>query len=722
MKVRRFLSIIVLVLLVALSGLFSASALSQSLTSIFVSHANPSISSGNMQQFVATGVYSDGNTQNLTASATWSSSNAASVDIKTSGTALGLIPGSSTIQATVGSVSGSTSAVVGISGLAGWWQFDGGLGTAAVDSSGNGYTATLFNSVSWITGQIGNAISTSGTKQYASTSSIDLTSTQAITWLAWVNRTYGKGTGALIEDSSNFNTSTTGYGFFPDDSGDCGTPNTMMMGLNGNVGFTLNCYAQPSSGVWHHFAAEYDKSQKGASALLLYIDGVLQPPVLQMNTSTNTNAFGNNSIYLFSRGGKSNYLAGKMDDLRLYRTALSATRIQQIYQQGLGTLNSIAVTPASATLGTGLTKQYAATGSFSSGSKLDLTSSVIWNSTKSAIATVSTTGLTTGVAAGSTNIQAVYGAVTGSASLSVQAGLSLVSIVVSPVSFSIPAGGVEQLTAIGTYSDGSTQNLTNLVTWTSGSSSVATVSASGLVTAVSAGNVAIEALSGPVNGSAEATVTSISNLVGWWQFDDGSGTMAADSSGNGSNATLFNGVGWVAGQIGSAASANGTNQYVAIPAIDLGSTKAITWTAWINRTYGSGTGALIEDSANFNASTTGFGVFPDDSPDCGSPKTMMMGVHGNVGYTLSCYTQPASGGWHHLAAVFDKSQAGASVISFYVDGVLQNPVLKKNTSTNTNSFGANPLYLFSRAGTSNFAAGEIDDLRLYKAALSSGQI
>ena len=110
-----------------------------------------------------------------------------------------------------------------------------------------------------------------------------------------------------------------------------------------------------------------------------------------------------------------------------------------------------------------------------------------------------------------------------------------------------------------------------------------------------------------------------------------------DSSGNGYNATLFNGVSWVTGKIGDAVSANGMNQYASIPAVNLSSTSAITWTAWVNRTYStSGGHTLFEDSANFNSSTTGFGFFPDDS-GCGGIAT---GVNGNVGYTLTATRSP----------------------------------------------------------------------------------
>ena len=71
----------------------------------------------------------------------------------------------------------------------------------------------------------------------------------------------------------------------------------------------------------------------------------LQTATRSLVTSTNTNNFGNNPIYVFSRGGTQEYTAGTVDDLRLYSSALPATQIQQVYT---ATLASLAVTPANA--------------------------------------------------------------------------------------------------------------------------------------------------------------------------------------------------------------------------------------------------------------------------------------------------------------------------------------------------------------------------------------
>src|SRR5579875_1846983 len=700
-----------------------AFAQSRTLVSISVAPSSPAIASGATLQFTATGTYSDGSTQNLTLSAAWSSSNTSSAIIGPTGVATGLLPGAATISATVGGVAGSASATVSDTDLAGWWRFQDGSGGSAADSSGNGNAAALENGMTWVTGQNGYAVSANGTNQYVSIPAVNLTSTQAVTWTAWVNRTYTSNSPAtLIENSPNFNQSTTGFGFFPDDSSDCGAPGTMMAAVNGNVGYSMSCYKQPTSGTWHHIAVVYDKSQSGPNVVSLYIDGVLQAPTSQPRTSTNTNTFGNNPTYLFSRGGTTNYAAGEIDDLRLYSQALTAAQIQQIYQQGLG-LQSIVVTPSNATVGVGAIQQYTATGTYNNGSTVDLTNIVTWNSANPAVATISSSGLATAAATGATTIEATSGSVTGSTGLMVTASVTLVSISIAPDNISLLPGDMQQLTATGTYSDGSTRNLSSSVTWSSSSSAVATVSSTGMETAVAAGSATIQAVFNGFSASSQVTVLPVSSLAGWWKFDDGSGNIATDYSGYGNEATLFNGMTWTSGQIGEAVSANGTNQYVSIPAVNLSSTSAVTWTAWVNRTYMSNSPAtLIENSPNFNQSTTGFGFFPDDSGDCGAANSMMTAVNGNVGYTMNCYAQPASGVWHHLAVVYDKSQTGTNVISLYIDGVLQSPTSQPRTSTNTNTFGNNPSYLFSRGGTTNFGAGEIDYLRLYSQALTAAQI
>ena len=85
---------------------------------------------------------------------------------------------------------------------------------------------------------------------------------------------------------------------------------------------------------------------------------------------------------------------------------------------------------------------------------------------------------------------------------------TLTSIAVTPANPALLVGASQQLAAIGTYSDGSTQNLTSQATWTSSSTAVATVNANGLATAVAAGTTTLSAALTGVTGSSTLTVTA----------------------------------------------------------------------------------------------------------------------------------------------------------------------------------------------------------------------
>ena len=169
------------------------------------------------------------------------------------------------------------------------------------------------------------------------------------------------------------------------------------------------------------------------------------------------------------------------------------------------TLSSIAVTPANPTVAKGTSQQFAATGTYSDASTADITSSVMWSSSSTATATIGTAGSATAVAAsGTSTISATQGAVVGSTVLTA-APATLTSIAVTPANSTVPKGATRQFTATGTYSDGSTADVTASVTWASSSSGV-TISSGGLATAVAVnGTSTISATSGSVVGSTVLT-------------------------------------------------------------------------------------------------------------------------------------------------------------------------------------------------------------------------
>jgi hypothetical protein len=176
-------------------------------------------------------------------------------------------------------------------------------------------------------------------------------------------------------------------------------------------------------------------------------------------------------------------------------------------------LTSISVTPANPSIPAGTTQQFTATGNFRTGSPQNLTSFVAWSSGQSNVATITAGGLATGVTAGTSSISTTLGSITGSTTLSVTPPV-LVSIAVAPANPSISAGTTQQFTATGTYSDNSTQNLTSTVPWSSSASSVATISAAGLASALTPGQATITAASGAINGSTSLTVTASFDLTG----------------------------------------------------------------------------------------------------------------------------------------------------------------------------------------------------------------
>jgi uncharacterized membrane protein len=292
---------------------------------------------------------------------------------------------------------------------------DDGFGAKAADASGNAHVATLVNGVSWSPGKVGGAVSAnSAFRQYVTIPAINLSSTRAVTVAFWSKRTYSTAGGhALLESTADFTKSTTGFAVFPDDSACAG----IQIAIKGDVGETANCYGQPTSGVWHHFVLVLDKTQSAGNQVALYADGVLESPTRNLAASTNTNDFGNNSIWLFSQGGTGMFDSGQLDDLRIYNVALTAAEIQHFYRSGA--LVSLVVSPASVSIPSGTVQRFTATGIYGDGSRHDLTSSVTWSSVAPIVATMAHDGSTVGISEGETTIKASLAGLSASARMTV---------------------------------------------------------------------------------------------------------------------------------------------------------------------------------------------------------------------------------------------------------------------------------------------------------------
>jgi trimeric autotransporter adhesin len=174
-------------------------------------------------------------------------------------------------------------------------------------------------------------------------------------------------------------------------------------------------------------------------------------------------------------------------------------------------LSSIVISPATAAIAKETTQQFIATGVYTDKSMRTLTGFVSWTSSNAPVATINDSspnrGLAMAVAPGSSIIGAELSPIIGSASLSVS-NATLVSIAVTPATPSLVLSESLGFTATGTFSDGTTQDITNSVAWKSSDLTVATISASGVASSASVGTTTITATMNSVSGSTTLTVVN----------------------------------------------------------------------------------------------------------------------------------------------------------------------------------------------------------------------
>jgi hypothetical protein len=196
--------------------------------------------------------------------------------------------------------------------------------------------------------------------------------------------------------------------------------------------------------------------------------------------------------------------------------SLSSTDVYHPSSLALPQLASITITPANPSIAPGATQPLTAMGFDSGSNLLGTLQSVIWNSSAPSVATVTnaagSAGVVNSLTPGTTTITGTVGGVTGSTQVTVPAPPSLVSLAITPsnpsitLNFSVPL----QLDVKGTYSDGSTQDLTAFATWNTSNSSIAQIladpNAPGVVFGVSTGTTDITAAYNGINASTPITV------------------------------------------------------------------------------------------------------------------------------------------------------------------------------------------------------------------------
>jgi len=203
--------------------------------------------------------------------------------------------------------------------------------------------------------------------------------------------------------------------------------------------------------------------------------------------------------------------------------------------------------------------------------------------------------------------------------------------------------------------------------------------------------------------TASFTPTATPNtLMGYWQFNEASGTTVSDSSGHGNTGTAQNGMGWTTGQMGSAGSFDGLNDQVRMPnssSLDITGT-GLTIEAWVRPTAVDGYRVLVHKERQYSLAILNGQLTYADSITW---SYATMGSHGTV----------PVGVWSHVAATFD----GATV-RFYLNGTEVGAVPRSGSLTAT----TNALYLGSYNGSAFFLAGGLDEVAVHSRALSGAEV
>ncbi|MCP4257715.1 MAG: LamG domain-containing protein [Planctomycetes bacterium] len=191
------------------------------------------------------------------------------------------------------------------------------------------------------------------------------------------------------------------------------------------------------------------------------------------------------------------------------------------------------------------------------------------------------------------------------------------------------------------------------------------------------------------------------DLIAHWQFDESSGSIAHDTSGNGSNGTLKGDPQWVSGRIGGAIQLDGDGDYVDIGSVGISGTDQRTVAGWAK--------ASTTDIAPW---TSVFGFVPDGDTD-GTYYDIEVDDNGNyivfVGGWGAIFI-PVDTQWHHFAVNYN-GEGG----SWFLDGQLVDSLDGAIGTTDQVRIGVRP-------STSNYFPGLIDDVRIYNTVLTQTEL
>jgi Concanavalin A-like lectin/glucanases superfamily/Bacterial Ig-like domain/Bacterial Ig domain len=194
---------------------------------------------------------------------------------------------------------------------------------------------------------------------------------------------------------------------------------------------------------------------------------------------------------------------------------------------------------------------------------------------------------------------------------------------------------------------------------------------------------------------------TVSGMQAAYAFDDGTGVLAADSSGHGRTGSV-SGATWTTGRHAGALSFDGIDDQVALPPLGTFYSTAFSLEAWVLKSGAKKDAAIV-------------GSWAGDGPmlwvDHAAGRHYLTLGASFSGY-LDSGVSPTSGQWQHIAATFDGTTA-----RYYVDGA---PVASRASG----SPGSSNVWRIGAYGASpgGFFDGAIDDVRVWSRALTAAEV
>jgi hypothetical protein len=201
-----------------------------------------------------------------------------------------------------------------------------------------------------------------------------------------------------------------------------------------------------------------------------------------------------------------------------------------------------------------------------------------------------------------------------------------------------------------------------------------------------------------------ATLTKPANnlgLVGYWSFNEATGTIAHDFSGSGNNGTLTNGAAWASGKLGSALNFNGSNGYV-----DVGSSVPFDSNNW--------TLSLWADASNVNGTYQRLLSYYNNGPtiwEIAGSGALSIVHDGTIDFDMGITLTNNS--WTHIVV----TRQGSTIIA-YKDGIQT----AQNTSFSVTFTNDTSVRIGYATSFDNPYSGSLDDVRIYNRALSAAEV